>query len=100
MSANTPKSEAEASQRIDALTDTLSKSWRSAQPEHLDKVAELMGQREALVAIEAIPLERLPAALLARIASRTEQARDTVGAGLVALHAEIAVYVVWLRGQP
>ena len=87
----------DASERINLLTQTLAKQWQVMGPDRLDQIAAMMGQREALLAIEKIPPERLTAALLARIASRTEEARDTVGAGLVAIHAEIAVYVEHLR---
>lgn len=82
---------------LDTLTAMMGNSWRVMGPDRLDQIAEMMGQREALLAIEKIPPERLTAALLARIASRTEEARDTVGAGLVAIHAEITVYVEHLR---
>jgi hypothetical protein len=95
-----PASSAEADERIDALADLLGTSWRVMRPERLDQIAVAMGQREALLAIEKIPPERKTAALLARIASRTEEARDTVGSALVAAHAEIAVYVEYLRSQP
>jgi hypothetical protein len=95
-----PASCAEADERLDTLTAMLGTSWRVTRPERLDQIAEVMGQREALLAIEKIPPERQTAALLARIASRTEEARDTVGAALVAAHAEIAVYVEHLRTQP
>lgn len=92
-----PTTVQDASERINLLTQTLAKQWQVMGPDRLDQIAEMMGQREALLAIEKIPPERLTAALLARIASRTEQAKDTVGAGLVAIHAEIAVYVECLR---
>lgn len=95
-----PASSAEADGRLDALTAMLSTSWRVTHPGQLDQIAEGMGQREALRAIEKIPPERRTAALLARIASRTEETRDTVGAALVAAHAEIAVYAEYLRSQP
>lgn len=101
MSARTVvKTAAESDEHIDALTNMLCESWRVTNPEYLDQIAEVMGQREALLTIEKIPPERRTAALLARIASRIEDARDTVGAALMAAHAEIAVYVEYLRTQP
>ena len=67
-----PATVCDASERINLLTQTLAEQWRVMNPDRLNQIAEMMGQREALLAIEKIPPERLTVALLARIASRTE----------------------------
>lgn len=96
-----PKNSVEAAERLDHLTDMLSKHWSSLDPaQTLDQIATLMGQRRALLAIERFSHDALKAVCCERIAKRVEQARGTVGAGSVAALAEIEVYAEFLRSQP
>lgn len=73
-----PKTAAEASEQIAHLTDLLNKHWSALDPaQTLDRIAALMGQRRALMAIERFPSDQLTAMICQRLAHRTEQAQHT-----------------------
>ncbi len=77
--------------QIDALTSKLAASWRSMTPDKLDQIAELMGQHEALLQLQAMPADRL-GVLTRRVVGRTFGAKDQVGAQLIATLSELDVY--------
>ena len=81
----------EIATRLDALTSGLATSWRLTTPDKLDEIAELMGQHEALLQLQAMPGDR-PGAFARRVIGRIDSAKDQIGAQLVATLSELDVY--------
>ena len=86
-----PQTLDEIAARLDELTAGLAASWRLTTPDKLDEIAELMGQHEALLQLQAMPGDRL-GAFARRVIGRTDSAKDQIGAQLVATLSEIDVY--------
>ncbi len=86
-----PQTLDEIAARLDALTAGLAASWRLTTPDKLDVIAELMGQHEALLQLQAMPADR-PNAFARRVIGRTDSAKDQIGAQLIATLSELDVY--------
>ena len=81
----------EIAARLDALTSGLAASWRLTTPDKLDEIAELMGQHEALLQLQAMPTDRV-GAFARRVIARIDSVKDQIGAQLVVILSELDVY--------